>query len=381
MSKRSRRRGIGVPEGEPWMWRSLTLLRSAAWHNKSTPLTRLLDFLELRYVESAGQDNGYLIALYDELVACRISRRLISPAIAEGEARGLIIVDHGHAMANGKNCPSHFRLTYLPGRVLQLADPKLDKEITPPTDEWRRYVEPTQPKRKTAGRPKKIILTPNKVELGDVPKNDGQTAKNGLATDEKTEPNSHKPSSTFDENDALNKVELGENAKDEENSHKPSSTFGTNDMNKVELSSTSTGGAVERPAPDPEPTTSPHPSTDDMIEASDADRPRQTRRPAPKSEPPKKNRRRPEKNRLTQREQEYAAFEPSWATRKRLDEIYQGGCARALIEWRAATARGDPFKRGRRQDPYTSIRAFCETRIAELEAGAARRTSDNATMH
>jgi hypothetical protein len=131
MNKRLRKK-LGPPEGEAWVWHSLILKSSMAWRTKSINLGRLLDFLEIEHMKHAGQQNGQLVAPYDQLVKFGIGRRFILPAILEGEEHRLIEVDHGLCMANGTRAPSRFRLTYLPANE------------EPATDEWKRYRGPAK---------------------------------------------------------------------------------------------------------------------------------------------------------------------------------------------------------------------------------------------
>jgi hypothetical protein len=102
----------------------------------SLNLRRLLEYLEIEHLRHDRMANGGLFALYDDLVRFGIGRRLILPSISEGEERGVIVVDHGLCMANGKYAPSKFRLTYLPSCTIGER-----KAVTwhSPTNDWRRF--------------------------------------------------------------------------------------------------------------------------------------------------------------------------------------------------------------------------------------------------
>lgn len=150
----------GPPEHSAWVWHTSELLRSPAWHGASPTLRRLLDFLQIEHLRHERRENGNLMALYGDLVKFGVSRGLILKTIQEGEARGLLRVEHGLRIpANGKQAPNRFRLTYLPTCSI---DPTT--KVTTwhrATDEWRRYVEPARARRN--------ILDCSKVVLGSVP--------------------------------------------------------------------------------------------------------------------------------------------------------------------------------------------------------------------
>lgn len=156
----------GPPEGSAWVWYTYELLRSDSWRGRSINLRRLLDYLEMEHLRHDRRENGRLMALYGDLVKEGIGRRLIMPAILEGEERGLIVVDHGLCMANGKHEPSRYRLTYFPTCT---TDPKTKATIwSAPTDEWRRY--------KAASRKNHFELA--KGELGRVHEGEPAHAEN-----------------------------------------------------------------------------------------------------------------------------------------------------------------------------------------------------------
>jgi hypothetical protein len=126
------------PQGEPWIWHTLELISSPAWRGRSINCIRLIEYLEIEHLRHGGNENGQLLAPYMQLVAFGIGKRLISDAIAEGEARGLVSVKRGGRKGTTMNECSTYRLTYLWTKTRR--DGLWDwKE---PTNEWRRFKEP-----------------------------------------------------------------------------------------------------------------------------------------------------------------------------------------------------------------------------------------------
>ncbi len=101
---------MGPPDDQPWCWLPRDLITSPAWRAKSINTARLIDALLLDHMNHAGQENGNLMATYDQLVASGAGRRFISDAIAEGVFLGLIMVDPGGRWVDS-NQPSRYRLT------------------------------------------------------------------------------------------------------------------------------------------------------------------------------------------------------------------------------------------------------------------------------
>jgi hypothetical protein len=112
MSSRSRkaRPGAGPPEGESWVWHSLTLLESPAWRARSLDCIRFLEFLEIEHLRHAGTENGMLAATYNQLVAFGIRRHRIRTATNEAEQLGLITRD---ALPDDDRM-LRYQMTYLP---------------------------------------------------------------------------------------------------------------------------------------------------------------------------------------------------------------------------------------------------------------------------
>jgi hypothetical protein len=97
------------PKGKPWIWLTRDMLKSPQWQGLSINARRLIDFLMIEHMSHGGQENGFLLAPRDQLVAFGIGYRLITPAIREAKASGVIAVKHGI----GRRA-STFALAWLP---------------------------------------------------------------------------------------------------------------------------------------------------------------------------------------------------------------------------------------------------------------------------
>jgi hypothetical protein len=126
------------PKGEPWIWLTRELVKSAAWRSLGINARRLIDFLVLEHMSHGGAKNGFLLAPRRQLEEAGIAARYISGAIAEADRAGLIDVRRG----TGKR-PSVYALTWLP---LQ--------DGTPATDRWRGEPAGTTYKGKSQARTK-----------------------------------------------------------------------------------------------------------------------------------------------------------------------------------------------------------------------------------
>ena len=121
---------MGPPDDQPWCWQPRDLITSDAWRARSITLVRIINALLLDHMNHAGQENGNLMATYDQLVASGAGRRFISDAIAEGVFLGLIRVDPGGRWVDS-NQPSRYRLTWL---YCLPTD-------TPATNDWKRVTK------------------------------------------------------------------------------------------------------------------------------------------------------------------------------------------------------------------------------------------------
>jgi hypothetical protein len=99
----------GPPKGQPWVWQTRDMLRSAEWQRLGINARRLIDFLMIEHMSHGGKENGCLLAPRDQLVAFGIGYRLITPAIAEAKASRFVAVRPG----KGRR-PTTFTLTWLP---------------------------------------------------------------------------------------------------------------------------------------------------------------------------------------------------------------------------------------------------------------------------
>lgn len=100
------------PDGIPWIWHTIELFSSAAWLGRSINCRRLIDFLEIEHLRQGGNENGSLLAPYNQLVRFGLGRRLIAPAIREAEQRGLVKVERGGKKGTTMTELTRFTLTY-----------------------------------------------------------------------------------------------------------------------------------------------------------------------------------------------------------------------------------------------------------------------------
>lgn len=100
------------------------MLESDTWPLLNINARRLLDFLEREHLRHGGQENGKLLAPWDQLVEFGIGRRFIGDAIMDAKVLGFIDVKEGTGRA-----PNTYTLTFLtmPGGA-------------EPTNRWRTVV-------------------------------------------------------------------------------------------------------------------------------------------------------------------------------------------------------------------------------------------------
>jgi hypothetical protein len=125
------------PAGMPWVWSSLELLSSDAWSTLPINSFRLVNFLIIEHMNHGGQENGYLLAPYNQLQKWGIGRRLIRAAIDDLVRRGLVEVQEGGLRGRELRPPNLFRLTFLPSSRPGVRAGL--REWLPPTDDWRSY--------------------------------------------------------------------------------------------------------------------------------------------------------------------------------------------------------------------------------------------------
>jgi hypothetical protein len=97
------------PEGVPWIWQSLELLKSSRWQGLGINGRRFIEFLMIEHMKHGGMKNGQLLAPRRQLEGFGIGARYVSGAIEETVAAGLVEVKRGL----GKR-PSLYALTWLP---------------------------------------------------------------------------------------------------------------------------------------------------------------------------------------------------------------------------------------------------------------------------
>lgn len=134
-SYRSRDIG-GAPNGQPWSWYSIEMMRSDTWRDMSINGRRMLDLLEIEYLTCGGYENGNLVITYDQFVAGGIRRASISATIAELERLGWIEVTRGGYRGFARSWPHRFRLTHRRTRIrAEIGAPYL----VDATHDWRHY--------------------------------------------------------------------------------------------------------------------------------------------------------------------------------------------------------------------------------------------------
>lgn len=153
--KRKGVKGGSPPEGGGWTWLTGRLLTSAAWRQRSINCARLIDYLLIRHIGSAGMDNGLLPATYDELVKFGITRRLIGSAIQEAEEKGLIVVERRGRKSRTENYYSTYRLTFFATLDKTAGGEEIWRAST---DEWERWL---RKKKKSAPKPESDVTNGN----------------------------------------------------------------------------------------------------------------------------------------------------------------------------------------------------------------------------
>ena len=109
------------------------LLDSWSWRTMSVNCFRLINYLELCYLSSGGEENGNLIATYNQLEKYGIRRHAIKGTILEARKRGLIKYKTSEAVGKYGKYTFQFCLTYLP----QTAQDRHRKIYLIPSNEWK----------------------------------------------------------------------------------------------------------------------------------------------------------------------------------------------------------------------------------------------------
>lgn len=161
------------PAGTAWAWVTDELLNSLAWRSQSVNCRKLIDFLMLEHCRHAGQENGNLMATYDQLVDYGLTRNCIAPAIWEAEKLGLIRCRHG-GRYNGSNAPNRYTLTW----IGTLDGPPLNVWKGTTEQDVERSRKPARHgKRKTVCTPRSATTVIAEMRLPDGPAQT-QTAEN-----------------------------------------------------------------------------------------------------------------------------------------------------------------------------------------------------------
>ena len=149
------------PDGTSWAWVTDELLNSLAWRAQSVNCRKLIDFLMLEHCRHAGQENGNLMATYDQLVDYGLTRNCVAAAIWEAEKLGLIKCRHG-GRYHRSNEPSRYTLTWIGTLDSPAANPWKGKD----EHDVERSRKPARHIRKKAVRtPRSAITVISEVRL------------------------------------------------------------------------------------------------------------------------------------------------------------------------------------------------------------------------
>ena len=90
--------------------------QSDAWRTAPILTRRVIERIAVEHMNHGGTENGRLAVTYTNFVEWGISRRLISKALADAIARGLIYrTERGVRSAGDQRRPSRYGLGWLPG--------------------------------------------------------------------------------------------------------------------------------------------------------------------------------------------------------------------------------------------------------------------------
>ncbi len=113
-----------------FVWLPAELLGSPAFRVLSVNARRVVDRLLREHIAHAGTANGELVVSHQQFEEAGVTRNLVAKAIREAEAAGLISVQRRGRIADGRNQPSLYRLTWMGAW-------RPDGEKMPPTHEWK----------------------------------------------------------------------------------------------------------------------------------------------------------------------------------------------------------------------------------------------------
>ena len=130
MAKRRRKDYTAPPTGELWAWLSLELLASIAWRRASQHCRKFIEYLILQHFDHGRNENGNLMATYDQLRPWGIRQVLIHEAIEEAIFLGLVVrtQEGRNPLQMGGRAPAKYRLTFYG-----------EDDTTPATNEWKRH--------------------------------------------------------------------------------------------------------------------------------------------------------------------------------------------------------------------------------------------------
>jgi hypothetical protein len=94
--------------GEAFVKLPRHVLESTGWRSLGVNARRFIDFLMIEHLRQGGQRNGHLKAPHRQLIEFGISGGLVSSAIREAEASGLV-----GALRLSMRSPTRFRLNWL----------------------------------------------------------------------------------------------------------------------------------------------------------------------------------------------------------------------------------------------------------------------------
>lgn len=113
-----------------FVWLPVELLASSAFRVLSVNARRVVDRLLLEHAAHGGTANGELVVSYQQFEESGVTRNLVAKAIREAEAVGLVSVWRRGRIADGRNQPLLYRLTWLGAW-------RPDGERMGPTHEWK----------------------------------------------------------------------------------------------------------------------------------------------------------------------------------------------------------------------------------------------------
>ena len=114
------------PNGEPFIWETLEMLKSDAYWTLTRAGHRFIAFLAIEHMQHGGKKNGKLKAPHRQLADRICSKSHVVAAIMEAEELGFVDCHRG-----GRRSATTYALTWLP-----LYDG------TPATNRWRKYRNP-----------------------------------------------------------------------------------------------------------------------------------------------------------------------------------------------------------------------------------------------